>query len=274
MGPSPVQYYTAVLASIVSSLLSFAGSSAVIVSSFRDTKHSIYQQLVLAISLTDALGSFTNLFFPFLLPRYTREAGGLLWASGNQATCRLTGFFFVLCPPLVSFFGLYLSAYFLARVRYNTSDEKIRTFYFRPAMAFAVLLCFGLALAGAVIPNGYAPRVYHNVCNFGDCAIGKVDECEYETGLSWYLGWLQVGMIVLPALMALGCTIAVYFTVRAKLRASRRFAFSGTRNQQQDDMLKATRTQAICYSLAYWNSFFWYFMFGILGTFMHDTVVR
>jgi len=261
-GPSPAQYYATVVASIVSSLLSLAGSSAVIIASFKASRDSNYQRLVLSLSVADALSSFTNIFHPFMLPRYVREAAGLLWASGNEATCSAAGFFFVLGPALVSFFSLYLSAYFFIKVRYNLQDEFIKKSLILPGSVFALVVCFGFAITG-VATNGYGPRVYHNVCSFGDCEIGMLEECEFETGLSWYLGWIHVALIVLPALISLGFTVAVYFSVKAKLQATQRFSFENC--LEENKLLTATRSQAFWYALAYWNSFIWYLVFGIVG---------
>lgn len=176
-GPSPAQYYSTVSASLVSSLLSLAGSSAVIICSsrHRDSLDSVYQRLVLNLSLADALSSCANIFHPFLLPRQLRDTAGLLWASGNETTCSVAGFFFALWPTLVSFLSLYLSYYFYLKVAYNLQDDHIHKYYLRPANMFAVILCFGLATAGVAI-KGFAPRVYHNICFFGDCEIGKLDE--------------------------------------------------------------------------------------------------
>ena len=135
-------------------------------------------------------------------------------------------------------------------------------------MILAVLLCVGLGVVGSAT-NSFAPRVYHNVCTFGDCEVGRVDECAdtYESGLSWYLGWVQVVLLILPSLISLCLTICLYVTVRAKLMKTRRFVF-GSNDQQrnhQQDKLVAVRNQALLYALAYWNSFFWYFFYGVIG---------
>ena len=279
----PGQYYTLVIVAMVSSVLSVAGSTVVALAARHGISDSIYQRLVLGLSLSDAIGSFMNILHPFLLPRYVRDHG-LLWASGNAATCSFIGFFFTLCPCLVSFFSLYLAAYFYLKVRHNTPDRKIVQSYEKPAVITALGLCLAVSVTGSAT-HAFAPRIYHNVCYFGDCAIGElvvvldalnntvVGECqEYESGLSWYLGWFQVALIVVPALTAVALTIGVYRTVHAKLKASQRFVFPGSQEEHernaslgQDKKLLAVRTQTILYSLAYWNSFFWFLLYGILG---------
>mmetsp|Transcript_42475 Transcript_42475/g.102316 ORF Transcript_42475/g.102316 Transcript_42475/m.102316 type:complete len:501 (+) Transcript_42475:370-1872(+) len=281
---SEAQYYTLIGVSMFSSTLSMASSSIIVISasrkpssssstsgtSNRSNNHnnsnksvSVYQRILLAMSLTDVIGSFFFLLHPFLLPRYTRELGMRL-ASGNSATCTLAGFFLVLCPLLVTFLSLWLSLYFYMKVKYN-KQERDMVKLFRHLVSASVLVCLGLAISGLVVPQGYAPRTYHNVCTFGDCVMGKVDECDVETGASWYLGWVNVVLFVLPAVAALGLTAGLYCTVKKKLAATRQFSFVDQNTQQQQDLLKATRNQATLYALAYWNSFFWYFLYGMTG---------
>ena len=264
---SPGQYYTMVLVGMFSSALSAICSGAVVVASLKGLKNgrSVYQTLILALSTSDLVGSFTTIFHPFLMPRRTRE-DGMLWASGNDATCSLAGFFLVSCYPLVSFFSLYLSAYFLAKVRYNAQDRVLAKYFMWPGIVVALLLCGTLAVVGSATKS-FAPRVYHDICSFGDCEMGKLDECPFESGFSWYLGWAQVALIALPALVALGFTISVYVTVRDRLNKGRRYVFGSNQQQQnyQRDKILAVRSQALWYSFAYWNSFFWYFVYGVIG---------
>ena len=281
---SEAQYYTLVGVSMFSSTLSMISSGIIVISASRKPSSStsmssasgtsnnnrshnksvsVYQRILLAMSLTDVIGSFFLLLHPFLLPRYTREFGMRL-ASGNSATCSLAGFFLVLCPLLVTFLSLWLSLYFYTKVRYN-KQERDMVKMFRYLVTASVLVCLGLAISGLIVPQGYAPRTYHNVCNFGDCVMGKLDECDVEAGASWYLGWVNVVLFVLPAVAALCLTAGLYCTVKKKLAATRQFSFVDQNTQQQQDLLKATRNQAMLYALAYWNSFFWYFLYGMTG---------
>lgn len=267
----PQQYYALIILSVVSATLSVVCSGTIVLASCKDKTKSLYQTLIFALSLADLIGSFTTIFHPFMLPRRTREEG-LLWASGNDATCSVAGFFFVSCYPLVSFFSMYLSAYFLAKVRYNAQDGVLAKKYLLPGVIVAIVLCGGLAVVGGAT-DSFAPRVYHNVCYFGDCEMGKDCTETFESGMSWYLGWVQVVLLVLPALISLGLTVCVYMTVRAKLIKTRKFVF-GSQDQQrsnQQEKLVAVRNQALLYSLAYWNSFFWYFVYGVIGG--DDTVM-
>lgn len=262
---SPGQYYSLVLMCMASASMSLICSGAVVIATWKAQTKSLYQTLIFGLSITDLVGSFATIFHPFMLPRHTREEG-LLWASGNDATCTVAGFFLVSCYPLVSFFSMFLSAYFLAKVRYNASDKDLAEKYMRPGIAVAIFLCGSLAVLGSAT-RSFAPRVYTNVCNFGDCEVGKLDECEPESGMSWYLGWVQVGLFVLPSVAALTMTLCVYVTVRAKLNKGRRFVFGGGQQQQnsRNDKLVAVRNQALLYSFSYWNSFFWYFVYGVVG---------
>ena len=261
------QYHTLVGLSMSSATLSSVCSGATILASWKGKAKSLYQTLIFGLSLVDLVGSLATILHPFMLPRQTRE-DGLLWASGNDATCTLAGFFFTISYPMVSFFSMFLSAYFLLKVRHNVQDRVLANKYLKPAIVLALLLCGGLAVVGSAT-HSFAPRVYHNVCYFGYCEVGKTEECEgsFQPGLSWYLGWVQVALVMLPALVSFVLTVCVYMTVRTKLIQARRFVF-GSNDQQrnhQQGKLVAVRTQALLYSLAYWNSFFWYFIYGVVG---------
>jgi hypothetical protein len=267
---SPKQYYTLVVVSVVSASLSSIFSYVTIVAAWRGKNSSLYQRLLLLLSAANMVGSFALIFHPFSLPQRTREEG-LLWAFGNDATCSVSGFFFVSCFPLVSFFHMYLSGYFWAKVRYNAQHTVLTSRrYAWHGVALAIFLCLSLAFMGSA-SQSFAPRVYHNICSFGDCELGKMDDCRETrgSGVSWYLGWVHLAFVVLPSLVALVMTIAVLATVRAKLIRGQRYDASA-RNQRlltthQQDKLRAVRTQALLYSLSYWNSFFWYFANGSVG---------
>ena len=277
---SEAQYYTLIGVSTFSSTLSMISSGIIVISASRKPSSStsaaprtsnnggnksvsVYQRILLAMSLTDVIGSFFFLLHPFLLPRYTREFGMRL-ASGNFATCSLAGFFLVLCPWLVTILSLWLSLYFYMKVKYN-KQERDMVNLFRYLVTASFLVCLGLAISGLIVPQGFAPRTYHSVCSFGDCVMGKLDECNVEAGASWYLGWVNLVVFVLPAVAALCFTAGLYFTVKKKIAATRQFSFVDQNTQQQQDLLKATRNQAMLYALAYWNSFFWYFLYGMTG---------
>lgn len=257
------QYYAMTLAAMLASSLSFMGSTAVALAARKATRTSIYQRLILGMCLADAISSISIFIHPFLLPRYVREEG-LLWASGNSKTCAAIGFIFVTAPLIVTFYSLYISAYFYLKVNYNINDLLLINKFERPARWIALILPLSLGVTG-LVTQAYGPRVYHNVCSLGDCEIGKVDDCLLEQGLSWYLGWVQAALIALPSVAALILTILVYWAVRKRLGATTRFAFANHDTDRRRKQLLAVRTQALLYALAYWNSFFWYILFGILG---------
>ena len=264
MALSPGQYYSIVLVTIVTSLLSVIGSTFVAVASKQASKKSIYQRLVLGLSIGDAISSFSFILHPFMLPREMRDYG-LLWASGNSTTCAIIGFIFVSAPVTVSFYSMYISLYFYLKVAHNYSDTKLERSFEIPARYLAVFLPLTIAILGAA-SGAFAPRVYHNVCSFGDCEIGKVNAtCDEEKGWEWWVGWSQALLVILPGLAALIFTVLVYCSVRSRLRAGNRFSFGNHDSVQKKQHMAAVRTQAILYAMAYWNSFFWLLMFGAVA---------
>lgn len=256
------QYYTIVVLSVFSATLSSLGSFATLVASWRGKKSSLYQIIMLLLSAVDLMGSFALIFHPFSLPRPLRSEG-VLWASGNDATCGTAGFFFVACAPLVSLFHMYLSGYFLAKVNY-TQDGVLSKNYLWHGVALAFFVCLALAFMASA-SQSFVPRPYYNLCYFDFCSEGD-DDCEGIT--SRVLHWVQMGLVVVPAVISLLLTITVLATVRYKLVHGQKLDTTG-RNQRlptyHQDKLKAIRIQAVLYSVAFWSSFFWYFMYGIVG---------
>jgi hypothetical protein len=113
---------------IIPSMLSFAGSSAIIYVVYqhrqRKGKSTVYHRLLVGMSLCDLVASFWYPWFSFLTPSSTEASYPFVWAIGNDATCTFMGFIFS-----VNFTGvLYnamLSYYFLLAARFGRSDDEI-----------------------------------------------------------------------------------------------------------------------------------------------------
>jgi hypothetical protein len=112
---------------IIPSILSFAGSSAIIYVVYqhyrRRGKTTVYHRLLVGMSLCDLVASFWYPWFAFLTPA-TDSSWPSVWAIGNSGTCTFMGFIFNL-----NFTGLLyntmLSYYFLLAARFGRSDEEI-----------------------------------------------------------------------------------------------------------------------------------------------------
>ena len=68
-------------------------------------------------------------------------SGGLLWASGNTASCSAMGFFIVVFPLMTLMFNAYLSLSFMFTVRYDWREYQFFK-YEKTCYVFAIL--FGL----------------------------------------------------------------------------------------------------------------------------------
>lgn len=160
--------YAIVTAVLVSAaFLSLAGSVAVIVAS-RKNLQSTYQRLIFAVSAADAMSSLSLMIHPFLMPRGTPT---LLWASGNEASCAVAGFFFTVCKSTVSVYSAALSIFFFCKVRYNLNGASFTKFLI-PVHILAVFVPTILATWG-VATKSYAPRGFIRLCALGDCRIGQ-----------------------------------------------------------------------------------------------------
>lgn len=77
--------------SMPTALLSILGSTLIIIRVFRCRlyKKSPYNRLMLALSASDIISSFSAGFGVFLLPQETSD---VIWARGSETTCNLLGF--------------------------------------------------------------------------------------------------------------------------------------------------------------------------------------
>jgi hypothetical protein len=124
-----------------SSLLSVIGSTAIVVSSWKGID-SVYQRLIVMISVLDHVTSISYIVHPYMLPHYLRSMG-IPWASGNDVTFTMAGFLLNAGPLLIAFYCCYLSVYFYWKVKYNMTDATIRKKYQRPANVVASFVSFG-----------------------------------------------------------------------------------------------------------------------------------
>jgi hypothetical protein len=93
-----------VLAPLFSGLVSLAASSWIIVEVFTTRKklYTVYNRLLLGMSIIDVLTSIAYMFGPLPMPSDYEETPGTL---GNEATCTAQGFFVQLgiIPPICKY---------------------------------------------------------------------------------------------------------------------------------------------------------------------------
>ena len=110
----------------------------------RRKRSSVYDRLLMGMSISDMLSSFWMSMSTWPIP----ESTGVLWAAGNQTTCNLQGFFThgTIASPM---YNASLSFYHLFVVRYKWKNQRLQKyewcFHFLP-------IVWSLSTAVAGIP--------------------------------------------------------------------------------------------------------------------------
>lgn len=142
---------------VISGCLSFIGSSLIVyrVVKNRHEGTNSYDRLMLGLSLSDLVASFTFGFGPLLLPK---DSSTRAWASGSDATCTLLGFTSQFSFCAVVYNGL-LSVYYLLTVRFGVKKQVFATRY-EPYFHAVAVLFFLLTSLGGVFIGLYSELEY------------------------------------------------------------------------------------------------------------------
>eukprot|EP00979_Chaetoceros_neogracilis_P001811 scaffold329_cov213-Chaetoceros_neogracile.AAC.3 len=142
----------------VPALISIVCSSAIVRKVYKSPKKrkNVYHRILCGLSCCDIISSFVYFLGTWLIPANKVGGFGLVFgASGNDATCSLSGFFtqFAVSSPL---YNGTLAWYYLVSIYYNWSDRKIHNIekYFH-------IIPIGFALLSSSIALGF--DMYGNV---------------------------------------------------------------------------------------------------------------
>ena len=262
---SDAKYYSVVAVTILSSLLSILGSSTILYLIVSKRKYpALFHRIVLCLCLADILASSSILLQVFLVPTYT----GLPLAIGNTESCEVVGFFFQFVLAAY-FYSSVLSLYFLVTIRYNWKEEKAT----RILEPWIHVLAWGLPLIKSSIGvaiDAINPGFSLNVCYFENYPPGCDENPNFDCranskALTWVL-WVFNVIFFLVVICGVVCTWLVYSTFRTQTRRSQQYVFRGSRvslDMDKTSNIKAVTTQAVCYTLAFLNSFL-VILFGTL----------
>ena len=87
---------------------------------------SPYSRIIFGLSIGDILQSGGIIISPFTVPSDTPDAP---WARGNVETCEATGFFLFIGGNIVPFYTVFLSYYFLKRVKDKVTPKEFTRKY-------------------------------------------------------------------------------------------------------------------------------------------------
>jgi len=220
----------------VSATLSFLGSSFIVQDILKSQKkHAMtYHQIIIAMSVVDMLSSIAWALSVIPLPS---EELGPSGARGNHATCKAQGFFieFGLTSP---FFNLALSIYYVLVVKYGWKEDRVSKK--RPYLLGLPLLCgLGIALAG--IPH-YGPDI-------SMCYVDQSADDNYLLPLVFLFA--PIFLVILFGTIAV---IIVYWSVRQKERASRRWTMRTDHHPNLERKVFLAITLVPCFFLCFMAS--------------------
>jgi hypothetical protein len=165
--------------------VSFTASSTIAIMIIRSDKGlcSPYSRIIFGLSIADIMQSLGIIISPLAAPSGTLDAP---WAMGSTGFCSATGFVLNIGGLLIPFYTLFLTHYFLQRIKYKLTPAQ-----FTRKMELRITICIWLfpvigSLVGWV--NGYFnPSIGGSLCMmigkplrcnidpeiYGDCVRGK-----------------------------------------------------------------------------------------------------
>ena len=103
--------------------ISLLASSTIAFMIYRSRKglKSPYSRIIFGLSVADTVQSLGFILSPFAAPS---DTPGAFWAVGTTKTCDFVGWFIILCGLGVPFYVLFLTFYFLMRVKYKVHPKQ------------------------------------------------------------------------------------------------------------------------------------------------------
>lgn len=223
-----------------------------------------YHRLLLAMSVADILNSAWLMLGP--LPNI-RETG-ILFASGNTATCAAAGFFFHLGFS-VMYYNISLMLYYVMVIRFGIKQQVISRIE-----PFMHIISIGKPLVEGIIGLSYDAfnpwaytgcyfAIYPPFCDKGDgkpCTRGRLARL---FNLIFTLG-PQIAFVATFYV----CVAFICSSVNKQARRASRIAI----NDGPVLRKRAVVTQSILYSLVFVNTHIWFFIAALIGLFAEKVV--
>ena len=222
------QVISLILINVVSSSLSIGGSCIIVYMVSIGKKPSVYNRMLLGLSISDILHTISLLISPFLIP----ADGGRLWAHGNDQTCTMLGFFMQL-GVTVPLYNASLNAFFLLTIVYGITETKIIK-WAEPAMhAVPILYSMVTATVGVGI-SLYSENELGMTCWIGEYPRGCDSNPDVEC-VSTIIGWIYAGVPHAGTLCFLIITNAmIYRKVKKTTKQSDQYCIENVAAPQTD----------------------------------------
>lgn len=258
---SRAQYMCLVIAMAVSSFLSMMASLAIARIAYLKMT-STYQRFLFMLSQVNILNSIFLLVHQLIIPR----SGHFYWAFGNEATCTVAGFFFLLGSLATAIYSSFLSLYFYFSIYSSAKRDKqpegIIGFWEWCAHVASFLIPGGIAITAVATQNidvaeGLGLCIIANL----ECVEGGIDQSHCTP--SWrdgiripqdtsILRWAYVASMAAAAATCMFSTLLVHRKVNLTLNRDD----SGL-PEEMKQRLQAVATQAILYTSVFLNTLIW-----------------
>lgn len=252
---------TQAIALKVAAFASMLGSGYIITKVYKKLKNeghkvsSIYQRILLGLSISDFIGSFAVFFATWAIPRDSVYHEFTYGEIGNRATCSAQGFLIQLGYSSAIIYNANLTFYFLACVKYGWSKRQLLKME-RHLHLFAVVCSLSTALA-ALAADAYNPIVGW-FCWIESYPMFCLDDENVECIRGKQFKLLQLLFMYIPLVVWLGmvatCTAQLYLAVRNQERRRLSYAMTWQNNVQQGSrrQLKYSKETRTVLFLAGW----------------------
>ena len=222
-----VRCITASISLIGSSILSL-----MIIASEKGFK-SPYSRIIWGLSLGDILQSLMILLSPFLSPADNPDS---IFRMGSVRSCEVLGFFGSIGGTAVPLYTLFLTYYFLRRVKYKVKPEQFAKF--EEKLICALILIYSIATNTAALATGHINATnYGSMCMVAsrpyDCVSNNAKECTRGEKANLYSLVTPIVPIVISFLclfVVLGMFTCHVYNIEKLLVVSRQAA---TSNEQK-----------------------------------------
>lgn len=262
------RYIPVVVVGTISSVLSMAGSGCILFMTSQKIRRSIMDRLVFALSIADMTSSIGNLSMPWMIPSYM----GLPGAVGSHASCTVAGFLMMTGILAGCLINAYLSMYFFLVVRKSYMERDFNKYWEILGYVLAITLPVAINSAAAATQSINPSTLNNNVCTLARTSWicvedDDVDNCERsERDVRKTLGYITLSVLLVFSALGFVCTFRVAGGVRRTVRQSISYRFSGDTDNSGEERMRQVSIQAVLYSLAYLNTFFWPLLSVILSS--------
>ena len=169
---------------------------------------------------------------------------------------------------------MFLSMYYYLTINHGKRPNDLR--YWEYGWYTSIFLWPTVLTIAGIITDSFAPLGHIDACYLGGeyppgCDIDPFAECirgyDVEERENEYLSDVAVASYVLITIASFIFTYLVYLSYSKVIRKVRRYNFAGavSSNRTSEALLKEVTQQAVLYSLAYFNGFFWILVLKVLA---------